>query len=85
MAAAQVLPLSVAVEFDPSSLADRKAMVDSVLGTMGAEGEPPSDEAQRLMQSFIAGEITMDEMSEAVLAHAHRMVHEANSRRLAVR
>jgi hypothetical protein len=85
MAAAHVMPSPVSVGYKLSSQADRQAMIDSVLGTRGADGEPPSEEALRLMQSFIAGEITMDGMSEAILSHAHRMVHEANARRLAVR
>jgi hypothetical protein len=82
MAAAQVLPLPNSL--NDSLRADRQAMIDSVLGTMGAEGEPPSAEAQTIMQSFVAGDITLDEMSEAILLHATRMVHEANSRRLSV-
>jgi len=82
MAAAQVLP--VPASFDHSLRSDRQAMIDSILGTMAAEGEPPSAEAQAIMQSFIAGDISVDEMSEAILLHATQMVHEANSRRLAV-
>jgi|GEM_PF-4173522 len=85
MAAAQVVPVSYRASFDESKQSDRQAMVDSVLGTMGAEDENPSEEALALMQNFIAGEITLDQMSEAILAQAARKVHEANSRRLAVR
>jgi len=84
MAAAQVVPIPDLVNFDESLPEDRQAMIDSVLGTMGAEGEPPSSEALAFMQSFVAGNITLDEMSEAILAHATRMVHEAQSRRLSV-
>ncbi len=85
MAATQVIPVSNSVEYDLSSAIDRQAMVDSVLGTMGAEGEPPSEEAQALMRRFVLGEISLDEMSNSIFEHATRMVHEANARRLAVR
>jgi len=84
MAAAQVLPLSEVAAYDTSVQADRQAMIDSVLGTMGAEGELPSEETQAVMKSFVRGELDFDEMSRAVFAHATRMVHEANARRLAV-
>lgn len=85
MAATQVVPVTEVVVFDESKAADRQAMIDSVLGTMGAEGEAPSDDALGFMHKFIIGEMTHDEMSEAILAHATRMVHQANTRRLAVR
>ena len=85
MAAAQVVSVSAVTAFDESKPADRQAMIDSVLGTMGAEGETPSGAALAFMHKFIIGEMTHNEMSEAILAHATRMVHEANTRRLAVR
>jgi hypothetical protein len=37
------------------------------------------------MQQFVDGEITLAQMSQAILDHANRMVHEANAGRLAVR
>jgi hypothetical protein len=77
-------PSSNAVDYDLSSAIDRQAMVDAVLGTMGAEGEPPSEETQSLMRRFVLGEISLDEMSNSIFEHATRMVHEANDRRLAV-
>ena len=83
--ATQSYPLTDPVSFDLSDRADRQEMVDSVLGTMGAEGEPPSDEARALMQKFVEGDITLDEMSDAILAHAARIVNESHSLRLAVR
>jgi hypothetical protein len=85
MAAAQVIPVFNVVDYDLSSAIDRQAMVDSVLGTMCAEGEPPSEEAQALMRQFVLGEIGLDEMSKSIFEHATRMVHEASARRLAVR
>ncbi len=85
MATAQVLPVSATVSYDLSSMADRQAAVDSVLGTMGAEGELPSDQAQTIMKRFVDGEISLDEMSKSIFEHATRMVHEANTGRLAVR
>ncbi len=85
MAATQVAPVPEIIVFDESNPVDRQAIIDSVLGTMGAEGEMPSDAALAFMHKFIIGEMTHDEMSEAILAHATRMVHEATTRRLAVR
>ena len=85
MAAAQVISFPDVAVLDQSRRSDRQDMIDSVLGTMGAEGEPPSEQALAYMQSFIEGNITLDEMSEAILAHARRMVDEAHTRRLAVR
>jgi hypothetical protein len=85
MAAAQVVSFSDVAVLDQSERSDRQAMIDSVLGTMGAEGEPPSKQALAYMQSFIEGNLTLDEMSEAILAHARRMVDEAHTHRLAIR
>jgi len=85
MAAAQVLPVRAVPPFDESSRIERQQAVDSVLGTMGAEGEPPSEQALSIMQQFVDGEISLAEMSQAILDHANRMVHEANAGRLAVR
>jgi hypothetical protein len=85
MAAAHVLPVCETVSYDLSNMADRQAAVDSVLGTMGAEGELPSDQTQAIMKRFVDGEISLDEMSNSIFEHATRMVHEANASRLAVR
>ena len=85
MAATQVAPVPEIIVFDESNPVDRQAIIDSVLGTMGAEGEMPSDATLVFMHKFIIGEMTHDEMSEAILAHATRMVHEADTRRLAIR
>ena len=85
MAAAQVLPVRAVPLFDECSRIERQQAVDSILGTMGAEGEPPSERALSIMQQFVDGEITLAQMSQAILDHANRMVHEANAGRLAVR
>jgi hypothetical protein len=85
MAATHVLPVSVAAPLDESSRLERQQAVDSILGTMGAEGEPPSEQALSIMQQFIEGEISLAQMSQAILDHANRMVHEANAGRLPVR
>ena len=85
MAATHVLPVSVAAPLDESSRLERQQAVDSILGTMGAEGEPPSEQALSIMQQFIDGEISLAQMSQAILEHANRMVHEANAGRLPVR
>jgi hypothetical protein len=84
MAATHVLPAFEDSSYDESSSFDRQAMIDSVLGTMEAEGEPPSDVAKEIMRRYVAGEISHSELSEAILSHAARMVDEANARRLAV-
>ena len=83
--AAKSYPLTEHVSYDLSDRVDRQEIVDSVLGTMGAEGEPPSDEARALMQKFVEGDITLDEMSNSILAHAARIVNESHSLRLPVR
>lgn len=85
MAATQAIPVSALAPLDESIRLERQQAVDSVLGTMGAEGEPPSEQALSLMQQFIDGEISLDQMSQAILDHANRMVHEANAGRLPVR
>ncbi len=85
MAAVQALRVLDVVTYDTTKLADRQAIVSSVLGTMGAEGELPSDQTQAFMNSFVAGEMTLNETSDAIFAHARRMVDEANDHRLAVR
>ncbi len=85
MAAVQALRVLDVVTYDTTKLADRQAIVSSVLGTMGTEGELPSDQTQVFMNSFVAGEMTLNETSDAIFAHARRMVDEANDHRLAVR
>ncbi len=85
MAATQALPVPSPMISTDANQSSRQAIVDSVLGTMQAEGEPPSAEAQLLMHRFVLGELSLDEMTEAILAHATRMVHEANAARLTVR
>jgi hypothetical protein len=84
MAAAQMITSVETCMYDESIQSDRQAMIDSVLGTMGAEGEPPSQEALRIMQNFVSGDISLDQMSEEILAHATRMAHEAHARGFAV-
>jgi len=85
MAAATAISVPEVVSYNTTKPADRQAIVDSVLGTMGAEGELPSEQTQAFMKRFVAGEMTLNEMSDAIFAHANRMVHEANDLRLAVR
>jgi Antitoxin VbhA len=70
MAATQVVPFSGVVSFDVSKRTDRQDAVDSVLGTMGAEGELPSEETIALMHKFVDGEIEMNELVETIFANA---------------
>lgn len=70
MAAAQVVSFPDVSSFDVSSRPDRQDAVDSVLGTMAAEGELPSEETIALMQEFIDGHIEMDQLVEMIFANA---------------
>jgi hypothetical protein len=72
MVAAQVIPVPGVRSFDPSSRSDRQDAVDSVLGTMGAEGELPSAETIALMQRFVDGDMGMNELVETIFANARR-------------
>ncbi len=72
MAAAQVISFPDVATFDASSRSDRQDAVDSVLGTMAAEGELPSEETIALMQKFIDGQIEMQELVETIFANARR-------------
>ena len=70
MAAAQVVSFPEVASFDASSRLDRQEAVDSVLGTMAAEGELPSEETIALMQKFIDGEIEMHQLVETIFSNA---------------
>jgi hypothetical protein len=72
MVAVQVISFPDVATFDASSRPDRQDAVDSVLGTMAAEGELPSEETIALMQKFIDGEIEMHQLVETIFANARR-------------
>jgi hypothetical protein len=62
--AAHVQPLPA---IDPT-LAERRRIIDSALGTTLAEGVSPGPEVLALSERFVAGEITMQELGTAVRA-----------------
>jgi hypothetical protein len=70
MAAAQILPAFEAAPYDLSKRSERQEAVDSVLGTMAAEGELPSEETIALMQRYVDGHMTMAELTETIFANA---------------
>lgn len=72
MAAAQVVPVPAVAAFDESKRNDRQQAVDSVLGTMAAEGELPSSETIGLMQKFVEGHVSMHELVETIFANARK-------------
>jgi hypothetical protein len=72
MAAAQVVPVSEITVFDGSKRNDRQQAVDSVLGTMAAEGELPSSETIELMQKFVQGHVSMHELVETIFTNARK-------------
>lgn len=72
MAAAQVISFPDVIAYDASSRSDRQDAVDSVLGTMAAEGELPSEETIALMQKFVDGQIEMHQLVETIFANARR-------------
>ena len=72
MAATQVAPVPEVIVFDESKRNDRQQAVDSVLGTMAAEGELPSSETIELMQKFVEGHVSMHELVETIFANARK-------------
>ena len=78
MAAAQVAPLLTQTQPKFETADDRRATMNSVLGTMTAEGEMPSKFALSCTEQYVAGEITFEQWNKAVLDHAFRMAHEAS-------
>jgi hypothetical protein len=70
MAAAQVLPSLEASSFDLSQRSEGQQAIDSVLGTMGAEGELPSAATIALMHRYVDGHMTMTELAETIFANA---------------
>lgn len=70
MAAAQVLPLTEAGPNDYAERLKRRQAVDSVLGTMGAEGELPSEMTLGLMEEYVDGRMTMSQLVDVIFATA---------------
>ena len=78
MAAAQAATFPRSVEVEQDTAAERRAAMNSALGTMTAEGETPSDFTLALTERYIAGEIEFEELKTAVFDRAFRMAHEAS-------
>jgi hypothetical protein len=70
MAAAQILPLVEVALLHEANRLKRRQAVDSVLGTMGAEGELPSTKTLALMEEYVDGHITMTELVDTIFANA---------------
>jgi len=69
MAAAQILPLVEVAPLHDSDRQNRRQAVDSVLGTMGAEGELPSAKTLALMEEYVNGRMTMNELVDTIFAN----------------
>lgn len=52
----------------------RTAMVQSVLGTHAMEGIEPDAPTLALFRQYESGELTLDELSSAMDAHATRLI-----------
>ena len=72
MAAAQVLPVIEAIHNNEADRVKRRQAVDSVLGTMGSEGELPSAVTLGLMEAYVDGRLTMKELVDTILANVRR-------------
>jgi hypothetical protein len=70
MAAAQVLPLPAVDSNDQADRLKRRQAVNSVLGTMGAEGELPSTKTLKLMEKYVDGRLTMSELVATIFKNA---------------
>jgi len=70
MAAAQIFPLVEAATLHATDRFKRRQTVDSVLGTMGAEGELPSAKTLALMEEYVDGRITMAELIDTIFVNA---------------
>jgi hypothetical protein len=70
MAAAQILPLVEVAPLNEGTRLKRRQEVDSVLGTMGAEGELPSAQTLALMEEYVDGRMTITELVDTIFANA---------------
>ena len=76
MATASVLSYP---HLDELEMKYRRASMDSILGTMAAEGEFPSEQILALMDSYASGQMTHEQIVESMLANARRTAHEATT------
>jgi hypothetical protein len=70
MAATQALSIFEATLPAEHDRLKRRQAVDSVLGTMGAEGELPSTKTLALIEEYVDGHMTMTQLVDTIFANA---------------